>query len=240
MRSSLLLFFCLWSALSFGQFHLIWANPNEDLTFLKKERSLKVEFNMDSLKIYYATLEKPTFTDTPEPDKKDFYNDIKTTLMTSFNKKKKMKLYDSINDISFNYILKITPLKFYGEEAYYNDLDYANGQHAPAQTSIYFKADYLFELYLKNDRSTLLRSFMLTNLTNPGPICSFISDVYRSRSKRPYIKNIGFKKAIVISSKRAGTESSKYILKLMKGTPKKYKNLEDKTDTPASEEITPR
>ncbi len=187
---------------------LVWNANTEDVAFLKNEKQLKLIYNLDSFTVNGVSNLK-CFSISTKP----LFDSIKKAFEVNFNKvsKKKFQVSEGLVDSSYNYVLKITPLKFYNFMVHYSATPSQNGYPGSrACSSTYFKGDYLVEI-INIQSSKIVASFSLTNLTNKYPMSS-------NCGKNKYSKNIHTE--IYRSELRAGTEAAKYILKLRRKSKK--------------------
>lgn len=201
-----------------SQYKLSWAVSNENLSFLKKETNLKLEFNLDSFSVNEMRNDVNPRTrylrDTIVSKNAKYYANkplqLKETIKTKFEENfnlesgKKFTAKADLTTNLYSYTLKITPIKFYLFMEEYLPDPKMSYYHC---FSYYMKGDYLMELY-NNTGSAPLITFKLTNLTNKHPMCSDCS----SKNKYSQDENEEINRNML----RAGTESAKYILKLIK------------------------
>ncbi|MBA4241940.1 MAG: hypothetical protein C0448_14535 [Sphingobacteriaceae bacterium] len=197
-------FFIFCAFCSNAQMRLIWTTKTKDLNFLKDEKQLKLTFNLDSFYINDVLQSKEYVITTSA-----MLDSVKGAFEKNFNKvkKKKIQAFESVVASNCNYILKVSPLKFYYFQVNYRSVPAQNGYPGwPACSSIYIKGDFLIEI-INNQSSNVIASFSLTNLTNKYPMSS-------NCGKNKYSDDLFVE--IYRSMIRAGTESAKYILKLKK------------------------
>lgn len=186
-----------------NNFHLNWESENKPLSLLKNEKLFKLEFNLDKYTVAEIDNQKHYEASTicaKYPIPKIFEK--------AFNKEAAGKIvakYLTDETYIYTYLIKITPTSFVK-----NDIRYTNGG-----SSTYVKGAYQIEIY--DIRLNQLVFFMrLTNLTNKYPMNT------NTTITKMYAGDMDDE--IYINIERAGTETCKYLLKLIKKSPKVKKN----------------
>jgi hypothetical protein len=186
-----------------NNFHLNWESDNRALSFLRGERLFKLEFNLDKYTVAEVDNQKHYEVSTPCAK-----YPIPRAFEKAFNEKVSGKFvakYLTDESYIYTYQIKITPISFIK-----NYLRYTNGA-----SSTYVKGAYLIEIFDCKHTEPIF-TMKLTNLTNKYPMNtnSTITKIYGGDMDDEINKNI----------ERAGTETSKYLLKLIRQSPKVKKN----------------
>ncbi|MBA4241941.1 MAG: hypothetical protein C0448_14540 [Sphingobacteriaceae bacterium] len=176
-----------------------WENDSIALSFLKEEKLYKLEFNLDKYSVNGRENQKYYEFITPcakYPMSKIFEKAFNTEAAGRI-----MAKYSTDESYIYTYQIKITPISYGTTKLTFRDVNY---------DYFYVKGDYLIEIYDWKHTEPLY-TLKLSNLTNKNPV---------STSARFGKYSNDMDEEINANLSSAGTETCKYLMKLIKNSPK--------------------